>query len=76
MDHTPAYLGLDIMSRLWSPYQLNPFGFNPLRDIVEHVIELDRVRACEAIKPLRLGDQRAQRQDPRLQEPGRSRSTP
>lgn len=50
MDNSPAYLGLDMMSRLWSPYQLNPLGYNPLREVLEKVVDLDRVRNCETVK--------------------------
>src|ERR1700749_2879176 len=32
------------MSRMLSPYDLNPFGFNPLRAILEECIEFDRLR--------------------------------
>ena len=33
LDTSPAYLVMDIMTRLLSPYDLNPLGFNPLREI-------------------------------------------
>ena len=31
LDTSPAYLAIDLMSRVFSPYDLNPTGFNPLR---------------------------------------------
>ena len=31
LDTSPAYLAIDLMSRVFSPYDLNPMGFNPLR---------------------------------------------
>jgi NTE family protein len=38
LDTSPAYLITDLMSRMLSPYDLNPLGFNPLREIlVEHI---------------------------------------
>ncbi len=45
LDQSPAYLWFDIMSRIVSPYELNPLNLNPLRDIVERLIDFDRVRA-------------------------------
>jgi NTE family protein len=31
LDSSPIYVAMDLMSRLFSPYQLNPMGKNPLR---------------------------------------------
>src|ERR1700687_505496 len=30
LDTSPAYLAMDLMARVFSPYDLNPMGFNPL----------------------------------------------
>jgi len=40
----------DVMSRLWSPYQLNPLNLNPLRDIVAEHVDFDIVRDLEQLK--------------------------
>ncbi|MBI1250570.1 MAG: patatin-like phospholipase family protein [Alphaproteobacteria bacterium] len=45
LDHSPAYLWLDLVSRVVSPYEINPLNLNPLRDIVDRLIDFDRVRA-------------------------------
>jgi NTE family protein len=45
LDRSPAYLWFDIMSRIVSPYELNPLNLNPLRDLVESLIDFERVRA-------------------------------
>ncbi|CAM3532043.1 patatin-like phospholipase family protein [Halomonas lysinitropha] len=50
LDHSPGYIALDLMSRLVSPYQFNPFNFNPLRDIVAQRVDFERVRACKDLK--------------------------
>ena len=50
MDWSPSYLSLDLMSRLLSPYQLNPGNHNPLRDILEEQIDFELLRPCSAIK--------------------------
>ena len=34
LEHSPGYIAMDLMTRLVSPYQLNPLNLNPLRDIV------------------------------------------
>src|ERR1700722_4948424 len=33
LDTSPAYVAMDLMSRVLSPYDLNPLGFNPLSSI-------------------------------------------
>ena len=43
LDTSPVYVGMDLMSRLLSPYDLNPFGLNPLRGILAEGIDFDRL---------------------------------
>ncbi|MFZ2019716.1 MAG: patatin-like phospholipase family protein [Methyloceanibacter sp.] len=43
LDYSPAFVTLDLMSRLFSPYELNPGGANPLRDILAQTVDFDRV---------------------------------
>jgi NTE family protein len=43
LDTSPAYVAMDLMSRLLSPYDLNPFAFNPLRDILNDSIDFERL---------------------------------
>jgi NTE family protein len=43
LDTSPAYLAMDLMSRVVSPYTLNPFGLNPLRAILSESIDFDRL---------------------------------
>jgi NTE family protein len=38
LDTSPGYLIMDLMSRVVSPYDLNPFGHNPIRSILEQSI--------------------------------------
>ena len=45
LDHSPLFVTMDLMSRLYSPYDLNPGGGNPLRAILEKAIDFDRLRA-------------------------------
>jgi NTE family protein len=42
-DTSPVYVAMDLMSRILSPYDLNPFGLNPLRDLLAESIDFDRL---------------------------------
>ena len=44
MDNSPLFFMLDTMSRLYSPYDLNPSGSNALLPILEKEIDFDRLR--------------------------------
>lgn len=50
LDTNPAYLFTDLMSRVLSPYDLNPTGFNPLRKILVESIDFERL----AQSPIKL----------------------
>ncbi|POF32624.1 patatin-like phospholipase family protein [Roseibium marinum] len=50
LDFSPSYLYFDVMSRFASPYELNPFNVNPLRDVVANIVDFDRVHNCDAVK--------------------------
>jgi NTE family protein len=41
LDTSPAYLAMDMMSRMLSPYDLNPFGLNPLREVLADSIDFE-----------------------------------
>jgi NTE family protein len=43
LDASPAYIAMDLMSRVLSPYDLNPLGLNPLRKILAESIDFDRL---------------------------------
>ena len=46
LDHSPGYLYFENISRLFSPYELNPLGINPLRDLLVELVDFDNVNAC------------------------------
>jgi NTE family protein len=50
LDTSLGYLFFDAFTRNVSPYDFNPLGLNPLRDIVERMVDFDRVRSCAALK--------------------------
>lgn len=49
-EFSPSYRFFDLFSRVFSPYDLNPLGLNPLQDVVDNQIDFDRVRSCADIK--------------------------
>lgn len=57
-------MAADFASQLLSPYQLNPFGHNPLRRILERLVDFERLQAEATLKlfvaatNLRTGDGR------------------
>ena len=41
LDNSPAFIAMDLMARMFSPYDLNPAGTNPLRNILADSIHFD-----------------------------------
>jgi NTE family protein len=41
LDHSPAFVAMDLMTRLFSPYDLGPHAANPLRDILAETVDFD-----------------------------------
>jgi len=50
LDRSWGYHAMDAMSRMFSPYQLNPLNMNPLRDVLESCVDFSCVRRCDRIK--------------------------
>jgi NTE family protein len=50
LEHSPGYLFMESLTYYASPYQMNPFNINPLRDLLAETIDFDRVRQQQAIK--------------------------
>ncbi|ODN72636.1 patatin-like phospholipase family protein [Methylobrevis pamukkalensis] len=46
----PRFPLFDLVSRVASPYDLNPLNLNPLRDLLAEQIDFERVRNCDKIK--------------------------
>ena len=44
LDASPAYVMFDLVTRLASPYDLNPYNLNPLKELVVQLVDFDRVR--------------------------------
>jgi len=49
LDMSPLYNTLDAFSRVVSPYQFNPFDFNPLREVLAGLLKADALQ--EASRP-------------------------
>jgi NTE family protein len=50
LEHSPGYFFFDLLSRVFSPYQLNPLNYNPLESLLEEVVDFDGLRRRSAIK--------------------------
>jgi NTE family protein len=50
LDQSPMFIGMDMMSRLFSPYDLNPLGTNPLCDVLDATVDFARL----ARSPIKL----------------------
>ena len=37
LDNNPMFLWMDMLARIWSPYQANPCNYNPLRTLLERI---------------------------------------
>lgn len=49
-DSSYGFFMFDMFTRMVSPYQYNPFDFNPLRDVLEDTIDFDVLRQCDSTK--------------------------
>ncbi len=50
LENSAAHLLFEVVSRFLSPYQLNPFNYNPLRHLLGRVVDFERLRHGSAIK--------------------------
>lgn len=50
MDYSPLWQFYDAISRSASPYQLNPFNLNPLREVVTASVDFDTVCHTDRVK--------------------------
>ena len=52
LEWSPAFLGFDMITRLFSPYEFNPLDFNPLRDALLASVDFEILQQPTA--PVRL----------------------
>lgn len=50
LDMSPAYHWFDFLSRTFSPYELNPLNINPMRGIVEDMLDIKAMKNFGKIK--------------------------
>ncbi len=43
LDHSPVFVAMDMMARVFSPYDLNPGAVNPLHDILAEMVDFRRL---------------------------------
>jgi NTE family protein len=50
LDYSPGWVLMDTLWRVWSPYQMNPANYHPLREILRAQIDFDRLRRSDKVK--------------------------
>jgi NTE family protein len=50
LDMSPGYHFFDLMSRVFSPYELNPLDLNPMRAILDDMLDHDALQSCSMIR--------------------------
>jgi NTE family protein len=49
-DGSPAHLMLEAWTRTTSPYEVNPLDINPLRSVLDDVVDFERLRKARGLK--------------------------
>src|SRR6516164_5131505 len=44
LENSPGYILMSALSYFASPYQLNPFDYNPLKSLIEEMVDFERLR--------------------------------
>src|SRR6266852_3803300 len=52
LQFSPAFVMADLMTRLFSPYELNPLNRNPLKDVLEASVDFEALRESDC--PIKL----------------------
>ncbi len=50
VDNHPTFMMADLITRMFSPYQVNPLNLNPLRDILSEQVDFEALRKRKDIK--------------------------
>jgi NTE family protein len=50
LDWSPGFMMVDLISRFVSPYEFNPLNLNPLKELIEGIVDFEAVRHCERIR--------------------------
>ncbi|NJL66589.1 MAG: patatin-like phospholipase family protein [Microcoleus sp. SM1_3_4] len=49
-EESPSFLAFEMATRVMSPYQFNPLGFNPIRQVIEQEIDFDALKNSAPVK--------------------------
>jgi NTE family protein len=50
LEGTPVQAWFNAVSRYFSPYDVNPLNINPLKDLIEHFVDFEALRACRDLQ--------------------------
>jgi len=50
LDDSLSFASFEAMTRVFSPYDLNPFDFNPLREILDRHVDFEKLVHCDCVK--------------------------
>ncbi|MEJ6022349.1 patatin-like phospholipase family protein [Ramlibacter sp. PS4R-6] len=50
LERSGNFVFMEMATRLFSPYQLNPWNFNPLREVLEAHVDFERLRRESSVK--------------------------
>lgn len=50
MDLSPSYMFYDFISKIFSPYELNPLNINPLREVLNSTVDFEQLHKNAACK--------------------------
>ncbi len=50
VGYSMPFMAMDAMTRMLSPYQFNMLDINPLREILEELVDFEALRHCDKIK--------------------------
>jgi NTE family protein len=50
LEYSPVHIAFDMLSRVLSPYQWNPLNLDPLRGVLEQVVDFEALRQSSAVK--------------------------
>jgi NTE family protein len=50
LEGTPVQAWFNAVSKYFSPYDVNPLNINPLKDLIEHFVDFEALRACRDLQ--------------------------
>lgn len=50
MHNSPGFVFFDFLCKIFSPYQFNPLGVNPLKDIVKELFDFDKLNEFDGVR--------------------------